>query len=263
MKILFIGDIIGRPGRTAVKRILPQLKAEGSYELVIANGENAHHGKGITPEDVQELSAAGVDFFTTGNHIWKDKSIIPFLGSKNMPVIRPANYPEGNPGKGWQIVETGLMRRVLVINLLGRLFINVQTDCPFRTADKILKENAHERLDAIFVDFHAEATSEKCALANYLDGRVTAVVGTHTHVATADARILPGGTAFQTDAGFVGPEDSVIGVRKELIIENFLTQMPVKHDIADGPVMFNAVELEIEKGKAEAVGLVRRRLEEL
>lgn len=263
MKILFIGDIIGRPGRETVRKVLPALKAEEGYELVIANGENAHHGKGITPDDVKELTSAGVDFYTSGNHIWKDKAIIPFLGSKNMPVIRPANYPDSNPGKGWQIVDTGLMKRVLVINLLGRLFMNVQPDCPFRTADRILKENAHERLDAIFVDFHAEATSEKCALANYLDGRVTAVVGTHTHVATADARILPGGTAFQTDAGFVGPIDSVIGVKKELIIENFLTQMPVKHEIADGPMLFNAVKIEIENKKALTIEPVRRRLEEL
>ena len=265
MNILFIGDIIGRPGRDTVKKLLPGLKKELEIELVIANGENMHHGKGVTEENIEEMQKAGVNFFTSGNHIWKEKTIIPYLDNAKSPLIRPANYPPGVPGSGYKIVETGLMRRVLIINLLGRLFINVQTDCPFRTVDRILKETSHERPDAIFVDFHAEATSEKVAMGFYLDGRVSAVIGTHTHVATADARVLDNGTAYLTDAGFVGPINSVIGVDTDIIIQNFLTQMPVKHEIAGGPTMLNAVKISIDEKskKAESIELIQRRLEEL
>lgn len=245
MKILFIGDVVGRPGREAVKAVLPELKAETRADLIIANAENAHHGKGVTENDIKDLKAAGVDFFTSGNHIWKEKSVFPLLDDPKVPLIRPANYPEGVPGKGWQIVETASKKKVLVINLLGRLFMNVNLDCPFKAVDKILQETAKENLNAIFVDFHAEATSEKIALANFLDGRVSAMLGTHTHVATADWRILPQGTAFQSDVGFVGPLDSVIGVEKELIIRHFLTSMPTKHEIAGGPSTFNATLVDI------------------
>jgi hypothetical protein len=264
MNILFIGDIIGKPGRDTVKKLLSGLKKEFEIEFVVANAENMHHGKGATEENIEEMQRAGVDFFTSGNHIWKEKSIIPYLENSKSALIRPANYPAGVPGRGWQIVETGMMKRVLVINLLGRLFINVQTDCPFRAADRILKETAHERLDAIVVDFHAETTSEKAAMGFYLDGRVSAMIGTHTHVATADARVLDNGTAYLTDAGFVGPIDSVIGVEKDLIIHNFLTQMPVKHEIAGGPTMFNSVKISIDpkSKKAESIELIQRRLEE-
>jgi metallophosphoesterase (TIGR00282 family) len=246
MNILFIGDIFGRPGRNTIKTVVKKYREQHGIHLVIANAENIHQGKGVREQDLEEMQLAGVDFFTSGNHIWKERSIIPFLDSKKMPMVRPANYPPGVPGRGWQIVEGGLKQRVLVINLLGRVFMQPDTDCPFRVVDQILKENAHEQLAAIFVDFHAEATSEKSALGHFLDGRVSAVIGTHTHVPTADARILEKGTAFQSDVGFVGPLDSVIGSEKKAIIDHFLTQLPMKLDVAGGPCVFNAVKIEID-----------------
>ena len=257
MNILFIGDIFGRPGRTTVKKLLRDYRKELGIHLVIANAENMHHGKGVSEENINEMRSAGVDFFTSGNHIWKERSIIPLLNSPKMPLIRPANYPTGVPGRGFAIVEGGLMQKVLVINVMGRLFMPAQLDCPFRAVDKILKEQAHQQFSAIFVDIHAEATSEKMALAHYLDGRVTAVVGTHTHVPTADERILDGGTAFQSDVGFTGPIDSVIGVEKQCIIENFLTQVPVKHEVADGPTVFNALKIEVDDSTQKAIAVTR------
>jgi len=245
MKILFIGDIFGRPGRSAVQKMLKPYINENSIDFVIANGENLRHGVGVTEENLAEMKEAGVDFFTSGNHIFDNKDIVPFLDSKKLPIIRPANYPPNVPGRGYEIVETGMKKKILIINLMGRVFIKEHLDCPFRTADSILKEHSKYELDAIFVDFHAEATSEKAGLANYLDGRVTALIGTHTHVATADARILPKGTAFQSDAGFTGPLDSIIGVKKEIMIEHFLTQMKVKHEVASGQLVFNAVEITV------------------
>ncbi len=246
MNILCIGDIFGRPGRNAVKKVLKKYREQHGIHLVIANAENMHHGKGVREENLKEMQEAGVDFFTSGNHIWKERAILPFMDSKKLPLIRPANYPPNVHGRGWQIVEGSLKQRVLVINLLGRVFMQADLDCPFRTVDRIIKENAHEHLSAIFVDFHAEATSEKMALGNYLDGRVSAVIGTHTHVATADAQILPSGTAYLTDVGFTGPKDSIIGAEKGPIISHFLTQLPVKHDVAGGPAIFNAVKIEID-----------------
>jgi 2',3'-cyclic-nucleotide 2'-phosphodiesterase len=257
MNILFIGDIFGRPGRNAVKKLLKKYREEHGIHLVIANCENMHHGNGVSEENISEMRQAGVDFFTSGNHVWKDKSIIPFMDSKKMPLVRPANYPPNVPGKGWQIIEGALKQRVLVINLMGRVFISQHLDCPFRTADRILKENSHEQLAAIFVDFHAEATSEKMALAHYLDGRVSAVIGTHTHVATADERIMEKGTAYQSDVGFVGPVDSVIGAEKTAIIQHFLTQMPMKIEVAPGgPTVFNAVKIEIDDGTRQATEIL-------
>ncbi len=246
MNILFIGDIFGRPGRNTVKKLLRKYRQDHGVHLVIANAENMHHGKGVSEENLAEMREAGVDFFTSGNHVWKERSIIPFMDNKKMPLIRPANYPPGVPGRGWQVIEDSLKQKVLIINLMGRVFIPQHLDCPFRTADRILKETAHENLAAIIVDFHAEATSEKMALAHYLDSRVSAVIGTHTHVATADSRILPGGTAFQTDVGFVGPVDSVIGAEKGAILEHFLTQLPMKIEVAPGPTVFNAIKIEID-----------------
>jgi 2',3'-cyclic-nucleotide 2'-phosphodiesterase len=246
MNILFIGDIFGKPGRNAVKKVLKKIREQHGIHLVIANAENMHHGKGVREENLEEMREAGVDFFTSGNHIWKEREIIPFMDGKKLPLIRPANYPPNVPGRGWQIVEGSLKQRVLVINLLGRVFMQADMDCPFRVADQIIRDNAHEHLAAIFVDFHAEATSEKMALGNYLDGRVSAVIGTHTHVATADAQILPKGTAYQTDVGFTGPKDSIIGTEKSQIISHFLTQLPVKHEVASGTAIFNAVKVEID-----------------
>ena len=261
MNILFIGDIFGRPGRNTVKKLLKKCREEHGIQLVIANAENMHHGNGVTEDNLKEMQEAGVDFFTSGNHVWKDKSIIPFMDSKRMPMVRPANYPEGVPGRGWRIIEGSLKQRVLVINVMGRVFIPQHLDCPFRTIDRILKENAHENLAAIFVDVHAEATSEKMALGHYLDGRVSAVIGTHTHVATADEYILAKGTAYQSDVGFVGPVDSVIGAEKTAIIDHFLTQLPMKIDVATGgPTVFNATKIEIDDKTRKATGILPIRL---
>ncbi len=263
MKILFIGDVFAKPGRQAVKKLLKPLKEEYKTDLVIANAENIRHGKGVGEEQLNEMMEAGVDFFTSGNHVFKNREIIPFLDDPKLRIVRPANYPEGVPGKGYRIIETALMKKVLVVNLMGRLFIRENGDCPFRTVDKILRETGHENLDAIFVDFHAEATSEKIALAQYLDGRVSAVIGTHTHVATADERLLAGGTAFQSDAGFVGPLDSIIGLEKEPIIDQFLTQLPVKHEIARGEIIFNGTLIETEgPNRASSIVRVKRTIDE-
>jgi 2',3'-cyclic-nucleotide 2'-phosphodiesterase len=256
MNILFIGDIFGRPGRNTVKKVLKQYREEHAIDLAIANAENMHHGKGVTEGNLEEMREAGVDFFTSGNHVWKERKIVPKLGDRKLRLIRPANYPPGLPGHGWQIVEGAHKQRVLVINLLGRVFMPNDLDCPFRTADNILADNAQEKLSAIIVDFHAETTSEKMAMAHYLDGRVSAVIGTHTHVPTADARVFPKGTAFQTDAGFVGPIDSVIGAEKESIIQHFLTQLPVTHEVASGPTVFNAVKIEIDDKTRKAVSII-------
>ena len=255
MNILFIGDIFGRPGRETVKKLLPEYRKKYEINLVIANAENMHHGKGVEETQLKELQMAGVDFFTSGNHVWHEKSIIPRLDDKKFPLIRPANYPPGAPGRGHHIIETSLMKKVLVINLMGRVFMPMHLDCPFRTADKILKEYEHENFAAIFVDFHAETTSEKMALGHYLDGRVSAVIGTHTHVPTFDARVLAGGTAFQSDVGFTGPIDSVIGLEKTSIIKNFLTQVPIKHEVADGETVFNALKIEIDENTRKAVSV--------
>ena len=246
MKILFVGDIVGRPGRNATKELLPKLKEKYSPDVIIANGENVCHGRGISEETIKELQGAGITFFTSGNHVYANKQGLAKLDDKKFPVIRPANFPPGNPGRGYQVIETAKMQKILVINLIGRVFMRQNYDCPFRTTDAILEEHKTEQIDAVLVDMHCEATSEKIALGHYLDGRVSAVIGTHTHVPTADAAILSEGTAYITDVGMVGVEDSVIGVEKEPIIKGFLTQMPFKYEIADGPTIFAAVYIEID-----------------
>jgi len=190
MRILFIGDIVGRPGREATLKLLPQLKKELGNPFVIANGENLSQGKGINPEHADLMRKGGVDFFTTGNHVWKQQGIFDVMDRPDTFVIRPANYPATNPGRGYQLVQTNLMKKILIINLQGRVFMKEDVDCPFKALDKILKETAHENPDVIFVDFHAEATSEKICLGLYAAGRVSAFVGTHTHVPTADETIL-------------------------------------------------------------------------
>lgn len=263
MRFLFIGDIVGKPGRRVVTELLPKLKKKKKYDLVIANGENSSHGKGITQKVVDELQKAGVDYFTSGNHVWKQKEVMTLLNDSKFPVIRPANYPPGVPGRGYQIVETGLMKRVLIINLMGRVFLREQFDCPFRIADQILTQTASESLSAIIVDFHAEATSEKIAFAHYLTGKVSAVIGTHTHVPTADAQIMKDHTAYLTDAGMCGLKDSIIGVEKEKIIKHFLTQLPVPHEIPAGDMVFQAVEIEVDEktGRATKIETILKELE--
>jgi metallophosphoesterase (TIGR00282 family) len=250
VNILMIGDVIGKPGRKAVAGLLPGLRQELGLDLVIANGENAAAGRGLTPSTAQELFDAGVDVLTSGNHIWDQKEILSII-DKESPILRPANYPPSAPGRG-VLTQKG----VTVLNLQGRTFMP-EIDDPFRAADAAL---ADVRDDAIvFVDMHAEATSEKQAMARYLDGRVSAVVGTHTHVPTADARILPRGTAYVTDAGMVGPSESIIGNDIESVLRRFTTGMPTRLPVAEqgGPVQFNAVLVEIDRSSAKAKRIER------
>lgn len=265
MKILFIGDIFGKPGRKIVEKVLNPYREENGIDFVIANGENILHGKGISEKNVTDMKAAGIDFFTSGNHVFSHRDIMPLMEDESFPLVRPANYPIGVPGRGFAVVKTSEDKKILIINLLGRVFIKEDTDCPFRAADAILERFKDVKPDAIFVDFHAEATSEKVALGYYLDGRVSAVLGTHTHIATADARILEKGTAYQTDVGFTGPRDSCIGVKKEIIIQHFLTQMKVKHEVAEGPVIFSATEFAVKEGGilAESIKPVSITLDDL
>jgi 2',3'-cyclic-nucleotide 2'-phosphodiesterase len=248
LTIFFIADIIGKPGRKALNHRLPHLIEAHHIDLIIANGENAAGGFGITGETARELLRYGIDCITTGNHVWDHKDVIPFL-TDEARVIRPANLPIDNPGRG---VYQGEKKGVpyAVINLLGRVYMGV-ADCPFRTADRELSA-LEEHIKVRIVDIHGEATSEKQALGFYLDGRVTAVLGTHTHVATDDLKILPGGTAFISDAGMTGPTDSIIGMKKDLILKKFLTTMPVRYEVASGPAMIEGVIIRVsDEGKAQ------------
>lgn len=262
MNILMFGDIVGRPGRQTISKTLPQLKEEYKPDLIIANAENLAHGLGITKDTVEEMLKAGIDILTSGNHVWNRAEAISIIQDKKIPILRPANYPSDVPGRGWQIVRVGA-KSVLVINLIGRVFFKEDFDCPFRKADEILKECEEEKLAAIIVDAHIEATSEAAALAWYLDGRVSAVLGTHTHVPTSDFKILPRGTAFISDIGMTGPADSVIGMDKDLIIKNFLTQMPVRFEVAEGVVDLNAVIVDVndKTQKARDIKRIRKKIE--
>ena len=245
-----IGDVVGRPARSAVKAILPDLRRELRLDLVVANGENAAGGFGITLDTANEMLSSGVDVITSGNHIWDQKDILPHLDS-DLPVLRPLNYPPGAPGRGYQRLDDAL-----VVNLLGRVFVGT-CDCPFRAMDQLLGELADPR-KVIIVDMHAEATSEKVALGWYLDGRVSAVAGTHTHVPTADPRILPQGTAYVSDLGMVGSTNSVIGVKTEDVLERFLTQTPRRLSVATaGPFQFNSVLFEIDESTGKATDIAR------
>ena len=253
IRILFIGDIIGRPGRKALNIFLPTLLEKYSPTIIIGNGENAAGGNGMTEEVCRELLGR-LDVITSGNHIWDKKEIFSFFEVEPR-LLRPANYPSGAPGYGYNIykLESGLS--IAVINLQGRIFMwNI--DCPFKTADKIIPEVASQA-DIIFVDFHAEATSEKQALGRYLDGRVSAVVGTHTHVQTADERILPGGTAYITDAGMTGSYDSVIGVEVEDALYRVINSVPNRFTIAKGDVRLSAIEIEIDNNSGKALSINR------
>ncbi len=253
MKLLFVADVAGKPGRRALREGLPGLIQEHAPDLVIANGENASGGLGITAETYQEIVRAGVGVVTLGNHTWDKRGTEELLDQEPF-LLRPANYPPGAPGRGWLVVSvTG--RRLLVVNLIGRALMGISPDCPFRTMDAILGEQAGQ-VDAVFVDFHAEATSEKQAMAYYLDGRVAAVVGTHTHVQTADLGISAQGTASITDVGMTGPTNSVIGVDPKAALERFLTQRPVRFESAAGPWQLDAVVISIEEGKATSADVI-------
>ena len=249
MLILVVGDVIGRPGRRAVNTLLPRLRQQYGLDLVIANAENAAGGLGLTLATAKELLDAGVDVLTSGNHIWAQSEIIPYLDSE-MPILRPLNYPPGVPGKGYLI--TG---QTMVVNIIGRTFIG-NFDCPFRAMDKLLAE-LEPRPSVIIVDFHAEATSEKIAMGRYLDGRVSAVLGTHTHVGTIDAQLLPQGTAYVTDIGMAGPIDSVIGDDAEAVLRRFLTMLPHRLSVGKGRTIFSAVMVEVDENSGKATGIDR------
>jgi metallophosphoesterase (TIGR00282 family) len=258
VRLLFIGDIFGRPGRTIVRENVQRLVSEHKVDLVIANAENSAGGFGLTPQIVEELFELGIDVLTTGNHVWDKREIIDYFNSAdNEPysparrVLRPANYPAGTPGIGLYQGTAKNGVPYAVINLQGRVFM-ANIDDPFRVADDLLKQ---VKTKVVFVDIHAEATSEKVALGFYLDGRVTAVIGTHTHVPTADDRVLPGGTAFQTDVGMTGPYDSVIGVQKELIIQRFLTSLPLRFEPATGDVRLcgTLIDCDETSGRARTI----------
>lgn len=254
LRLLMIGDVVGRPGRKALKDNLPGLIQELGLDFVIANGENAAGGNGITRELVRELCKSGVDVITMGNHVWSNKEIYSFI-HKETCLIRPANYPAGVPGKGYGIYETRRNVRVAVINLSGRVFMQ-PLDCPFRIVDEILGTISGEAT-VVVVDFHAEATSEKVAMGWYLNGRVTAVCGTHTHIQTADERVLPEGTAYITDLGMTGPRDSVIGVKTELVLDRFITQIPRRLEVAHGLYQFNGVVIDINEHDGKARNIER------
>lgn len=256
MKILFIGDIVGEPGRKIVKENIRQLFDTYGPDIIIANAENAAGGFGVTPDIAEELFSLGIHVLTSGNHVWDKKEIMPYL-SKQDRLVRPANYPEGNAGYGSVVISTPA-GKAAVLNLEGRVFMS-NLDDPFRTADREIERLKRETA-VVIIDFHAEATSEKTAFAWYVDGRASAVIGTHTHVQTADERVLPGGTAFITDAGMTGPLDSVIGVKKEEAIARFLYQSPHKFTVPKGPVHLDAVLIDVDAATGKALSIERVRL---
>ncbi|MEI8016089.1 MAG: TIGR00282 family metallophosphoesterase [Nitrospirota bacterium] len=257
MKVLFIGDIFGEPGRRALARAVPRLVAQRQIDIVIGNGENAAGGFGITPELAEELFDLGLAVITTGNHAWDKKEILDYF-PREPRLLRPANYPSGVPGNGSVVVESAGGEQLGVLQLMGRAYMPT-LDCPFQVAKKELAA-LKKRTVAVIVDMHAEATSEKMAMGHYLDGEVVAVVGTHTHVQTADDQILPKGTAYLTDIGMTGPLHSVIGVKKELAIEKFLTGMPRRFEVASGPSVFCAVLLELDARLGKALSIERIRI---
>lgn len=245
MKIVFIGDIVARPGRTAVKDVLPKLIKEIDPDLIIANVENLAHGRGVTDTTIREMKDAGIDVFTSGDHVFWQRDSEDVID--NTPIIRPANYPKEEPGIGFRVVDLGKNGNILIINLMGRTFLNERLDDPFKKADEILAEHQGQNLSAILVDFHAEVTSEKHALAFYLDGRVDAVVGTHTHVPTCDQRVLPEGTMYVSDAGMTGNIDSVLGVKKDIIMDLYLTGRNQRFEWEDtGKRAFRSVIIDTE-----------------
>lgn len=252
MNILFIGDIVGRPGRNYLKQSLSDIINENKIDFVIANGENTAGGTGITRSTYDELLDMGIDVVTLGNHTWAKKEIFDFIYEAER-MIRPANYPEGTPGNGYIVIEKNGIK-FGIVNLCGRVFMEC-VECPFKTADSILSK-IKDRADVIIVDFHAEATSEKQAMGWYLDGRVTAVLGTHTHVQTSDERVLPQGTAYITDVGMTGPLNSILGVDKDIIIKKFLTSLPARFEVAEGEAVLGAVMVQLDESH-KAIGIKR------
>ncbi|MGZ6143225.1 MAG: TIGR00282 family metallophosphoesterase [Myxococcales bacterium] len=263
MKILFVGDIVGRPGRAAVRALVPALRERHGLDLCIGNSENVAGGMGITPEAADELLASGLDLLTSGNHTWAKREINGYLDRPGTRQLRPANYPAGAPGRGDAVLSSAAGVRLGVINLEGRVFMK-PLECPFRTADRLVTAMLADGVRCIFVDMHCEATSEKNAMGHFLDGRVSAVLGSHTHIQTADERVLRGGTAFVTDVGMCGPWDSVIGLRKESAIERFLTQRHSSFDLAQGDVRLQGaiVDIDDQTGRARSIVRVQEKLPE-
>ena len=259
MNILFIGDIVGNPGREAVKALLPGLKKELNLDFVIANAENAAGGSGITPRVAQELFNSGIEVLTSGDHIWKRSEVLDII-DKDGRVLRPANFPEGAPGRGAGVFKTQNGFKVAVVNVQGRVFMEA-LECPFKASRRLIEELSKEA-KVIIVDIHAEATSEKVALGWYLDGLASAVLGTHTHIQTADERILPSGCAYITDVGMVGPMDSVIGRRVEDVLSRFITAVPTRFEVAKDNIQLHGVVLDIdeETGKARSIARIQRKL---
>ncbi|OLO40968.1 metallophosphoesterase [Alkalihalophilus pseudofirmus] len=253
MKILFVGDVVGSPGRGMIKEYLPKLKKKYRPQISIVNGENAAGGKGITQKIYKGFLDAGAQAVTLGNHSWDNREIFEFIDDARS-LVRPANFPDGTPGQGYTIVKVNSIE-VAVINLMGRTFLP-PNDCPFRKVDEII-EQVQSRTPVIFVDFHAEATSEKQAMGWYLDGRVTAVVGTHTHVQTADHRVLPKGTAYITDVGMTGPYDGILGMERSAVLNKFLTNLPVRFEVAEGREQLNAVVITVDEKNGRAKSIER------
>jgi metallophosphoesterase (TIGR00282 family) len=260
MRLLFLGDIVGRPGRDLVRRHVRALASQQRADLVIANGENAAGGAGITRDNMLEILSAGVDVITTGNHVWDKRETLEFIGNEPR-LIRPANYPEGTPGAGSYVATTKGGDRVGVVNVMGRVFMHAIDD-PFRVAEREVERVRADGARVIFVDIHAETTSEKLALSYYLDGKVSAVIGTHTHVQTADERILAGGTACLTDVGMTGPHDGVIGIEKSAIIARFITGIPARFETAAGDLRISAVVIDVDADTGHATDITRLSLSE-
>ena len=255
-KILFLGDVVGRPGRKVLKERVAELKQEFNPDLIIANGENSAGGLGIDPNTSREIFDSGVQLITSGNHIWNRREFIPVLDKQADKILRPINFPQGAPGKGSLVWISPAGVKVGLINAMGRIFMGELLDCPFRTTEAAL-ENELKKCDLIFIDFHAEATSEKMAAAHFFDGRAAVLVGTHTHVQTADERIFPNGLAYISDVGMCGPSDGIIGVEAEPVIEKFLSGRPSRFEVANGAPMINAVVVTCDPANKSATAIER------
>ncbi len=256
IKILFIGDIFGEPGRLAVKTFVPRLREEHNIDLVIANCENSAQGRGITTKQTKELLSSSIDLMTSGNHIWHCNEIYPYLNQNDCKILRPANLPQESPGRGASVVEARGGIKVAVFNLMGKVFMNPQPDCPFSAFDRLIQKYEDEA-DVIVIDFHAETTAEKRAFGWYVDGLAQACVGTHTHVPTADEEILPKGCAYITDVGMTGPHNSVIGMKKETALTRFRTTLPAKFEVGAGDVRLNGAIVEIDVREKKGVSIKR------
>ncbi|KKP69641.1 hypothetical protein A2X44_03745 [candidate division CPR3 bacterium GWF2_35_18] len=258
MNVLFLGDVVGSPGRNAIKKALPEFKKKYKLDLVIVNVDNVTHGIGTTRDKVEELMHYGVDYFTNGDHVYRFKEFLKDLDDKNLPVLRPANYPEVSPGRGFDVIDLGKLGQVLLINLMGQVFLRDTLDSPFKKIDEILEQFKDVKFAAIIIDFHAEATSEKKALSYYLDGKVSLIVGTHTHIQTNDAMILKRGTGYITDLGMVGTKDSILGENINSILEHYKLKTPHRYTLEEeGKTALNGVFAEIDsKGITKKIRLV-------